>query len=265
MKRETFRHPKILDLAARLQCTRPEAIGYLTLLWDFTAEYAIQGDIGKHANGAITRACDYQGDPEKFIQALVDSRWLDADPDYRLLVHDWAEHCERWVKLKIQKIGKSFIKPLTERSIEASTEEPVIDITEASPSCDQSNPNQSKPTGGASAPTLWDVWLGIPGVGREDHARSHLGKLIKQYGEAAVAAAVAVVAVKKPAEPNAFLEGQLKANPKSGKREEWALIPREDEKLWPWAKQHGYSNPGSLDYFQYRRKLQQEVEIRLNQ
>lgn len=141
MKRETYRHPKILDLAARLQCTRPEAIGYLTLLWDFTAEYAIQGDIGKHANGAITRACDYQGDPEKFIQALIDSRWLDEDPDYRLLVHDWAEHCERWVKLKIQKINKSFIKPFAERSIEPSTERP----TGASPSCDQSNPNQSNP------------------------------------------------------------------------------------------------------------------------
>lgn len=265
MKRETFRHPKILDLASRLQCSRPEAIGYLTLLWDFTAEYAIQGDIGKHADGAITRACDYHGDPEKFIQALVDSRWLDIDPDYRLLVHDWSEHCERWVKLKIQKIEKKFILPFVKRSIEASTETPVIDITGASPPCDQSNPIQSKPTGGASAPTLWDVWLGIPGVGNEQHARSHLGKLIKTYGEDAVATAVAVVAIKKPAEPNAFLEGQLKANPKTGKREPWALIPREDKELWPWAKQHKYSDPGTLDYYQYRQKLHREVEARLNQ
>lgn len=168
MKRETFRHPKILDLASRLQCSRPEAIGYLTLLWDFTAEYAIQGDIGKHADGAITRACDYQGNPETFIQALIDSRWLDIDPDYRLLVHDWAEHCERWVKLKIQKIEKKFILSFAERSVVASIEDPVIDITEPSPSCDQSKPNQTKPNQPwAQAPALpdglnleaWDRWI----------------------------------------------------------------------------------------------------------
>lgn len=46
---------------------------------------------------------------------------------------------------------------------------------------------------------------------------------------------------------------------------EWANIPRDDNDLWPWAKQHGYSNPGNLDYYQYRQKLHREVEARLNQ
>ena len=151
MKRETFRHPKTLDLASRLGCSRPEAIWYLSLLWDFTAEYAIQGDIGKHANGAIARACDYSGDPEKFIAALVESRWMDIDPDYRLLVHDWSEHCERWVKLKAEKLGKSFIESFAKRSIKPSTEPPVIDITEPSPYVTnpiQSNPNQPEDLSG---------------------------------------------------------------------------------------------------------------------
>jgi hypothetical protein len=203
MKRETFRHPKILDLSSRLQCTRPEAIGYLTLLWDFTAEYAIQGDIGKHADGAIARACDYQGDPEKFIQALVDARWLDIDPDHRLLIHDWSEHCERWVKLKIQKIGKTFILSFAKRSIEASTETPVIDITEASPSCDQSNPIQSNPiqTEGAekSATTLpaglnleaWGRWLEFRRkAGFKPYKTDETAKSLAQHPPDAQAAAV---------------------------------------------------------------------------
>ena len=143
MKRETFRHPKTLDLASRLGCSRPEAIGYLNLLWDFTAEYAIQGDIGKHANGAIARACDYSGDPDKFVAALVDAHWVDVDPDYRLLVHDWSEHCERWVKLKAEKLSKSFIESFAKRSVKPSIEQPVIDITEPSPYV--TNPIQSKP------------------------------------------------------------------------------------------------------------------------
>ena len=48
-------------------------------------------------------------------------------------------------------------------------------------------------------------------------------------------------------------------------KQPWEIIPREDDKLWGWAKKHNYSNPGSLDYYQYRSKLNIEVEIRQNQ
>ena len=156
MKRETHRHPKLLDLMSRLNCSRPAAIGYLTLLWDFTAEYAIQGDIGKHSNGTIARACDFDGAPDEFVQALTKAHWLDEDPDYRLLVHAWEEHCERWIKLKIEKLKKSFIKPYAVRSkevaVKASTEPSVEPVAGASPSRDQSNPIQSKPNQPVGAP-----------------------------------------------------------------------------------------------------------------
>ena len=46
MKRDALAHPKTLDLAARLNCSRAEAIGLLTLLWNWTADYAIAGDVG---------------------------------------------------------------------------------------------------------------------------------------------------------------------------------------------------------------------------
>lgn len=143
MKRETFRHPKLLDLMSRLNCSRPEAIGFLTLLWDFTAEYAIQGDIGKHADGAIAGACEYRGDPATFINALIDSRWIDRDDDYRLLVHHWFEHCERWVKLKMEKLHKPFIKPFADRSAKPSTEASIEQAVE--PTSDVTNPIQSNP------------------------------------------------------------------------------------------------------------------------
>ena len=148
MKRETLRHPKLFDLTARLGCSRPEALGYLQLLWDFTAEYAIQGNVGKHADGAIARACDWSGDSRAFINGLTAAGWLDEDSEHRLLVHDWLDHCERWVKLKAGKLNLEFITHSTESSIERSTES----ATEASPPRDQSNPNQSHPGEGASAP-----------------------------------------------------------------------------------------------------------------
>jgi len=104
MKRETMRHPKTYDLMVRLGCSRPTALGYLTLLWDYTGEVAPQGDIGKWPDGVIAQACDWTGDAIEFVEALVEARWLDRveDPKVRLLIHDWPEHCERFVKAKLE-------------------------------------------------------------------------------------------------------------------------------------------------------------------
>jgi hypothetical protein len=109
MKRETLRHPKTYDLASRLGCDRPTALGYLTLLWDHAGEVAIRGDIGKWPNGAIAGACDWLGDPDVFVGALVASGWLDAvSTDARLLIHDSPDHCETWIKKKLQRAGQVF-------------------------------------------------------------------------------------------------------------------------------------------------------------
>lgn len=142
MKRETLRHPKTLDLAARLNTDRPTALGYLTLLWDFTADSAIQGDVGKWPNGAIARACDWMGDADEFVKALVDAKWLDSDDDHRLLVHDWQDHCERWVRAKLQKLGLQFLGNTTLPQTVVTTEDAT---TGRSPPRDRTEPNQTKP------------------------------------------------------------------------------------------------------------------------
>jgi hypothetical protein len=149
MKRDAFNHPKTLDLASRLDITRAHAVGILTLLFDFCAMYSAQGDIGKHRNGAITRGCDWAGNPDEFIRALVDSGWLDEHPTHRLLIHDWSEHCEQWVKLKLQKLGLTFlgVKNPAERSAintaEHSAVPSAINTAEASASRD---PNLAYPS-----------------------------------------------------------------------------------------------------------------------
>ena len=108
MKRETLRHPKIYDFASRLDVSRSDALGKLILLWDYTGEVALQGDIGKWPNGAIARACDWEGDPDKFIGSLIDSGWLDEDDGHRLLIHDWPDHCETWVRKKLERAKLDF-------------------------------------------------------------------------------------------------------------------------------------------------------------
>ena len=72
-------------------------------------------------------------------------------------------------------------------------------------------------------------------------------------------------------DPTTYINGSrwedaLEAPRRNGSsKPDWAQIPRSDDDLWPWAKQHGYPNPGSLNYYQYRQTLQRAVEQRLNQ
>ncbi len=143
MKRETLRHPKTLDLGARLNVERPAVLGYLTLLWDFTADSAIQGDVGKWPDGAIARACDYMGDPDAFIRALVDARWLDDHPQHRLVVHDWPHHCERWVKSKLKTLKLQFLDHYGDASLDDHRD--ASQPAWGDPPRDRTEPNRTKP------------------------------------------------------------------------------------------------------------------------
>ena len=111
MKLEALDHPKTFDLAARLGIELPTAIGHLALLWAFVGKKAPQGDVGKWPDGAIARACHWMARPETFIQALRDAGFLDADPVHRLTVHDWHEHCPRWVLAKLGRSNLRIIDP----------------------------------------------------------------------------------------------------------------------------------------------------------
>lgn len=122
MKLEALDHPKTYDFAARLNVSRPTAIGHLELLWAFVAQKAPQGNVGKWPDGAIARACDWMGDPAQFVGALRDAGLIDSDSKHRLIVHDWAEHAPRWVKLKLQKMKLDIVASSTEPTIEPSIE-----------------------------------------------------------------------------------------------------------------------------------------------
>lgn len=149
MKRETNRHPKLLDLASRLHCSRPEALGFLTLLFDFTADVAIAGNIGRWPNGAIAGGCDWRGDADEFVAALIGAGWLDEDAEHRLVVHHWGQHCENWVRAKCQKLGITLLGCKTEpQPTQIGTQEPDLSPGPKSGSFsrDRTKPIQTEPT-----------------------------------------------------------------------------------------------------------------------
>lgn len=114
MKRGTPRHPKVYDLAERLGCDRPTALGYLELLWHFTAEMAPQGDIGRFSDKRIEAALDWvgRGKPTgKLIESLTNSKWCDADEKYRLLIHDWKDHIDEGTRKKLVRASLCIHEP----------------------------------------------------------------------------------------------------------------------------------------------------------
>jgi hypothetical protein len=110
VKREAVGHTKIKRLCRRLNIPLYQAVGILELLWHTTARQTPRGDIGKLSDEDIAIAIDYHGDEHLLIEALIETGWLDRNEEYGLVVHDWPDHAEDGVHLKIARAKEFFIR-----------------------------------------------------------------------------------------------------------------------------------------------------------
>ncbi len=108
MKRGTERLLKFKRLKLQLGLRDWQAKGLLQAVWDFAAENAPRGDVGRFTDPDIALGIDYDGDPEALVAALVECGWLDEHPEHRLVVHDWYEHVEDYVHLALARRGDVF-------------------------------------------------------------------------------------------------------------------------------------------------------------
>lgn len=70
--------------------------------------------------------------------------------------------------------------------------------------------------------------------------------------------------------PTTYLRGErwgdeISVAPAGKSKPEWAVLPRDDDKLWEFAKLHGFPNPGTMTYYQYRRHLETCVDKKMQQ
>ena len=110
MKRATSRHPKIFHLMREISITRRDAVGLLELLWEFTAEYAPRGDIGRHTDLAIAAALEWNGNPDELMRGLRESGWIDVSEEHRIVIHDWIDHAPEYVKKRVQRSDTTFVQ-----------------------------------------------------------------------------------------------------------------------------------------------------------
>lgn len=100
---------KFKNLKRRLKMPEWQVIGILESIWKLTRTSSQAGDIGRYSNEDIAAAIEYAGDADELIDALVKSRWLDEDPEFRLIVHDWSQHVPNYLKGNFAKHDKTFV------------------------------------------------------------------------------------------------------------------------------------------------------------
>lgn len=117
MKRGTIEHWKTDALATALKVPHLTAVGILESLWHYCSRYAPRGDIGKAPDVAIAKGIKWCVRPDntvavkdatRLINALISSRWLEKNTEFRLIVHDWHDHADDAVRKYLSRNGLSF-------------------------------------------------------------------------------------------------------------------------------------------------------------
>lgn len=134
---------KFKKLKRRLGIPHYAVVGVLESLWHIGSSSCQDGAIGKMSNEDIAAEIEWAGNPDDLIQSLVDCGWLDACPKHRLTIHDWAEHCPRFVKGAMAKHGKKFATSAP--AIAPCLEQPAIAPCSSTMPPNLTKPNQTKP------------------------------------------------------------------------------------------------------------------------
>ena len=88
---EIFDHKKTTRAARSLSIERVHLVGHLASLWAYAWHNAPDGDLSDLSVMEIADAARWAGDPDLFVQVLVENRWLDREGTAHA-IHNWLEH-----------------------------------------------------------------------------------------------------------------------------------------------------------------------------
>lgn len=99
---ELARHPKTRKLARALDISIAAAIGHLHLLWWWALDYAQDGSLARYDASDIAQAVLWDGDPQAFVDAMLEVRFLDRIGHDSLAIHDWDDYAGRLIDKRRQ-------------------------------------------------------------------------------------------------------------------------------------------------------------------
>lgn len=182
VKTGTTNHPKFRRLQKQLKLPTYAVAGLLELLWMLTTQFASEdGDIGRFSNQEIADYCDYEGDADSLVTALVDCKWLDRDAD-SLQVHDWLDHRPSFIDDRI-RIRESRKKSKDFDACSPDVREQSETVANNRPQPSQAKPSQTNSNQQlASLPAAADLDLfWKAGQSSVEEIRSCANRLLKAF------------------------------------------------------------------------------------
>ena len=138
MKSNAFHHPKLKMLGLELGLPRYACVGIMECLWEFTKQYAPTGFIGRWSKEQIAEDLGWSEEGD-LIGSMINCGLIDDLPGVGLVVHDWAEHAEDSVHLKLARTPALFAdgsRPKTTRLSEKEREKVDQQLDELSSETD---------------------------------------------------------------------------------------------------------------------------------
>lgn len=105
-------HPKIKRAARELNISAITMIGHMHALWWWSMEFVPDGLVSAYDNEDIAENAGWEGDPERFINALLNCGakdcpgLLETTRDGGLMIHDWEEHCGKEYEKRIKGVER---------------------------------------------------------------------------------------------------------------------------------------------------------------
>jgi hypothetical protein len=102
-------HPKFKRLVHELGAPRPHVLGYLELLWTVGYEGG-NPYLGDPTD--VELAAEWEGEPGRLFQALLDCRFIDAIGNDKYQIHDLLENAPDYVRKRAQRDAERRNKDL---------------------------------------------------------------------------------------------------------------------------------------------------------
>jgi hypothetical protein len=86
MHRGLLNHPRMRDLAERLDSPLHDAVGIVEMLFHYSSSYCPNGAIGKFSDDDLAHAVGWRKSPSLLVGHLVESRWIEFHAEKRLVL-----------------------------------------------------------------------------------------------------------------------------------------------------------------------------------
>jgi len=187
---ELGRHPKTKKFARLLGISLPAAVGHLHYFWWWAMDYAQDGDLSRYEITDIAEACEWEGEPEKLWEALIQVGFVDEE----IRIHDWCDYAGRLLEKREQNKERKRKSRAKSKEVTETTEGCHADVlhpshaeskevTETTEGChvDVTHPSRTRHVPVTGLPNLTEPNLTIPNHKKEEEEDARVKQACQFY------------------------------------------------------------------------------------